>query len=185
MSSRCLLLPVCHCLSVCQSPCEAKNLGGTYSLVQLRLDTKGWRAPRVSFLISVGGRQSDCLAYFPAPHCQTLCGGDRSCCLWDLCIAVLRYLKLLGFKKGKFAWLPEVHVPLALLLQTCSDSIYHRRSLWQKWLIDRMVARKQREKCRARAWVMSPSRSNLSPLAFPQVPPLLHRVGAKPPSPGP
>lgn len=146
MSSRCLLLPVCHCLSVCQSPCEAKNLGGTYSLVQLRLDTKGWRAPRVSFLISVGGRQSDCLAYFPAPHCQTLCGGDRSCCLWDLCIAVLRYLKLLGFKKGKFAWLPEVHVPLALLLQTCSDSIYHRRSLWQKWLIDRMVARKQREK---------------------------------------
>lgn len=32
------------------------------------------------------------------------------------------------------------------LLQTSSDSIYHHRSLWQKWLIDPKVARKQREK---------------------------------------
>lgn len=140
MSSHCLLLPVYHCLSVCQSPCEAKNLGGTYSLVQLRLDTKGWRAPRVSFLISVGGRQSDCLAYFPAPHCQTLCGGDRSCCLWDLCIAVLRYLKLLVFKKGKFVWLPEVHIPLnwlccckPVLTRYTIVGVYGRSGLLTAW----------------------------------------------------
>lgn len=139
----------------------------------------------MSFLISAGGCQSDYLAYFPAPHCQILCGWDSSCRLWDLCIAVLRYLKLLVFKKGKFVWLPEVHALLALLLQTCSDSTNHRRSLWRKWLIDPMVAKKQKEKnVEEGAWVKSPSRSH-PPLASPQVPPLLQRVGAKPPSHGP